>query len=111
MLVELLNRFFGGCREETPPRPNVAVGVKERDSKRDEKYCSDIEALKQKYRVELKSGLCIELPLKEIIDICPRTRRRVDAYDKLVKFLADEMNIKLIIKSRNYDNKKKASRL
>jgi hypothetical protein len=100
MLVELLNRFFGGCREETPPRPNVAVGVKERDSKRDEKYCSDIEALKQRYGVELRSGLCIEIELGELLEVLPRERRRKDAYDKLVKFLADEMNVQLTIKSR-----------
>ena len=100
MLVELLNRFFGGCREETPPRPNVAVGVKERDSKRDEKYCSDIEALKQRYGVELRSGLCIEIELGELLEVLPRERRRKDAYDKLVKFLAEEMNVQLTIKSR-----------
>ena len=84
MLVELLNRFFGGCREETPPRPNVAVGVKEKDSKRDDKYCSDIEALKQRCGAEFKSGVCIEIPLKEIINLCPRERRRADAYAGLV---------------------------
>ena len=81
MLVEFLNRFFGGCREETPPRPNVAVGVKEKDSKRDEKYCSDIEALKQRYGAEFKSGVCIEIELNELLEILPRERRRKDACD------------------------------
>lgn len=99
MIVELLNRFFGGCREEAPPRPNVAVGVKEKDSKRDDKYCSDIEALKQRYGAEFKSGVCIELPLKEIINICPRTRRRVDAYFGLVSYLKSEYGITLKITS------------
>ena len=82
-----LNRLFGSSREETPSKPNVAVEEKKKDSKREEKYDSDIEALKQKYGVEFKSGLCIELPLKEIINICPRTRRRVDAYFGLVSYL------------------------
>lgn len=99
MIVELLNRFFGGCREEAPPRPNVAVGVKEKDSKRDDKYCSDIEALKQRYGAEFKSGVCIELPLKEIINICPRTRRRVDAYFGLVGYLKSEYGVTLKITS------------
>ena len=99
MLVELLNRFFGGCREETPPRPNVAVGVKEKDSKRDEKYSSDIEALKQRYGAEFKSGVCIEIPLKEIINLCPRERKKVDAYIGLVSHLKREYGITLKITS------------
>lgn len=99
MIEMFLNRLFGSSREETPPKPNVAVGVKEKDSKRDEKYCTDIEALKQKYGVEFKSGLCIELPLKEIINICPRTRRRVDAYFGLVGYLKSEYGITLKITS------------
>lgn len=75
MIVNILNRLFGGNRE-TPPDSSVAVEEKKKDSKREEKYGSDIEALKQKYRVELKSGLCIESSLKEIINICPSTRQR-----------------------------------
>ena len=99
MLEVVLRRLFGGSREDTPPKPNVAVGVKEKDSKREDKYGSDIEALKQKYGVEFKSGLCIELPLKEIINICPRTRRRVDAYFGLVGYLKSEYGVTLKITS------------
>ena len=48
----------------------------------------------------MRSGLCIEIELSELLEILPRERRRKDAYDKLVKFLADEMNVQLTIKSR-----------
>lgn len=99
MLVELLNRFFGGCREETPPRPNVAVGVKEKDSKREEKYCTDIEALKKQYGDKFRSGVCIETSLKEIINLCPRERRRTDAYTGLVGYLKSEYGVILKITS------------
>lgn len=99
MLVELLNRFFCGCREETPPRHNVAVGVKERDSKREEKYCTDIEALKKQYGDQFRSGLCIEIPLKEIINLCPRVRRRVDAYTGLIGYLKNKYGVTLKITS------------
>ena len=99
MIEMFLNRLFGGSREETPPRPNVAVGVKERDSKRDEKYCSDIEALKQRYGAEFKSGVCIEIPLKEIINLCPRKRRRADAYIGLIGYLQNEYGVTLKITS------------
>ena len=76
-----------------------------------EKFKDDIERLRDYCGVELKSGLCIEIELSELLGIVPRVRRRKDSYDKLVKFLEAEMNIKLIIKSRNYANKKETSRL
>ena len=65
-----------------------------------ERFKDDIERLENYCGVELRSGLCIEIELSELLEILPRERRRKDAYDKLVKFLADEMNIKLTIKSR-----------
>ena len=56
----------------------------------------------------MRSGLCIEIELSELLEILPRERRRrKDAYNRLVKFLAEEMNVQLTIKSRTYDNKKK----
>ena len=76
-----------------------------------ENFKDDIQRLISYCGVELRSGLCIELELSELLEVVPRARRRKDSYDKLVKFLADEMNIKLMIKSRNYDNKKETSRL
>ena len=78
-------------------------------NEKDEKYSSDIESLKLLFGAEFKSGLCIEIELSELLGILPRERQRKDAYDKLVKFLADEMNIQLTIKSRNYENKKKTN--
>lgn len=94
-----LNRLFGGSREETPPKPNVAVTVKEKDSKREEMYSSDIEALKLKYGAEFKSGVCIETTLKEIINLCPRERRRTDAYTGLVGYLKSKYGVTLKITS------------
>ena len=72
-----------------------------------EKFKDDIQKLQEYCGVELRSGLCIEIELSELLEILPRERRRKDSYDKLVKFLAEEMNVQLTIKSRNYDNKKK----
>jgi hypothetical protein len=72
-----------------------------------EKFKDDIQKLQDYCEVELRSGLCIEIELSELLEILPRERRRKDSYDKLVKFLAEEMNVQLTIKSRNYDYKKK----
>ena len=112
MLIKNLFSLFGDSYQtgrSDNALPNV---IEEKESKViiPEKFKDDIERL-TKYGVELKSGLCIELELSELLEILPRERRRKDAYDKLVKFLAEEMKITLTIKSRNYDNKKKISRL
>lgn len=65
-----------------------------------EKYNKDIEALRTKYGDSFSTGLCIEVTLKELLEICPRERRRTDAYTGLVSYLSKELGIKLIIKSQ-----------
>ena len=65
-----------------------------------EKFKDDVERLCNYCGVKLESGLCIEIELSELLEILPRERRRKDSYNKLVKFLAEEMNVILTIKSR-----------
>ena len=65
------------------------------------KFKDDVERFSKYF--EFKSGLCIELELSELLEILSREHRRKEAHDKLVKFLADEMDIKLVIKSRRSD--------
>lgn len=98
MIVEYLNRLFGGCRE-APPDSREAVGEVKNGSKRSDKYDSDVKALKERYRVEFETGVCIRIPLKEILEICPRVRKRVDAYTGLVSHLKREYGVELIINS------------
>lgn len=66
-----------------------------------EKFKDDIQKLQDYCGVELRSGLCIELELSELLEILPRERRRKDVYNKLVKCLADKMDIKLVIINRS----------
>ncbi len=64
-------------------------------------FNDDVERLKDYVGAEYwKSGLVIELHLQELLSICPRDRKRSDAYKKLIDYLADEQNITLIIKSK-----------
>jgi hypothetical protein len=98
MFYNLFRNAFSGSTL-TPPDSNVAVERKENNSKREEKYSSDVEALKHKYGAEFKSGVCIEIPLKEIINLCPRTRHRTDAYTGLVSYLKSEYGVTLKITS------------
>ena len=110
MLIKTLYNLFC-CSELQDGRSDCAPDVieeKEHIVIIPEKFKDDIQKLQDYCGVELRSGLCIEIELSELLEVLPRVRRRKDSYDKLVKFLADEMNIKLNIKSRNYDNKKEA---
>ena len=110
MLIRNLQSLFDGLE---PPTGRLESGQPDVIAKKEdttviipEKFKDDIERLESYCGVELKSGLCIEIELSELLEILPRERRRKDSYDKLVKFLAEEMNIKLNIKSRNYGKRK-----
>lgn len=60
----------------------------------------DVLSLKQYIgETGFKSGLCIEITLKDLLSVVPRKRRRTDAYTTLVRHLKDEWNINLIIKT------------
>lgn len=111
MLIRNLQSLFDGLE---PPTGRLESGQPDVIAKKEdttviipEKFKDDIERLESYCGVELESGLCIEIELSELLEVLPRERRRKDAYDRLVKFLAEEMNVQLTIKSRNYDNKKK----
>ena len=109
MLIKNLFSLFGGSYQTGRSDDASPDVIEEKESKViiPEKFKDDIERLESYCGVELKSGLCIEIELSELLEILPRERRRKDAYNRLVKFLAEEMNVQLTIKSRNYDNKKK----
>ena len=109
MLIKNLYNLFCGSESQDRRSDCVSPDVIDKASTKviiPERFKNDIERLQDYCGVELRSGLCIEIELSELLEILPRERRRKDAYDKLVKFLAEEMNIKLNIKSRNYGNRK-----
>lgn len=96
-----MNIFFDGTLEESSERQvresDVCPDVSE---KTNTKYKKDIEALREKYGENFNTGLCIEITLKELLEICPRERKRTDAYTGLVSYLSKELGIKLTIKSQ-----------
>ena len=108
MLIKTLYNLFCGSESQdgrSVCAPDV-IEEKEHIVIIPEKFKDDIQKLQDYCGVELRSGLCIEIELSELLEILPRERRRKDSYDKLVKFLAEEMNVQLTIKSRNYGNRK-----
>lgn len=50
------------------------------------------------FTVGLKTGLCIETTLQEILGICPREKKRSDAYKGLTEYLKRSYGINLRIR-------------
>lgn len=71
-------------------------------------FFNDIAALSQKFPQltsllatnKNEQGLILEISLKEIFILCPRGRCRLDRYSKLQKYLKENYNTTLIIKSQ-----------
>ena len=101
-----MNIFFDGTLEESSERQvrEATPDVIEKSSTIAqpilEKYKKDVEALRKRYGENFKTGLCIDLTLKEALEIIPRERRRTDAYTGLISFLKGKLGITLIIKSQ-----------
>lgn len=112
MLGNLMNIFFDGTLEESSERQvrEATPDVMEKSSTIakpiPEKYKKDVEALRKRYGENFKTGLCIEITLKELLEICPRERRRTDAYTGLISFLKGKLGITLIIKSQKTEGGK-----
>lgn len=101
----IMNLFFGGPLEESLKRqvgekasgPDVSEKT---GSRHNEKYELDITALREKFGNSFITGLCIRITLKEALEIMPRNRKRVDAYDGLTRYLQEEYGITLTIYSQ-----------
>lgn len=90
------------CRQEenTKAVPDVNEEKTATEIKIPKKYQDDIETLRDMYGENFKTGLCINLTLKEALEIMPKERLRVDAYTGLISFLKGKMGITLTIKSQ-----------
>lgn len=105
MFEQFIARILGYERISTPNRlenavPSVSV-KKDSNEPIPEKYKKDITTLQEKYgSLSSLTGLFISLTLKEALEIMPRERRRVDAYEGLKNYLKREYGIELNIKSR-----------
>lgn len=101
----LLSALFGINSRPDLERQQKAVPVEvEKENSKIEKknkYEEDVEALARNFGgIQSKTGLCITL--QEILSICPRERKRCDAYNGLVSYLLEQYGVKLVIKSRKH---------
>ena len=77
----------------------MVAGVEEKSQSEKNEFESDIEVLKKRFG-EFHVGKVIEITLQDLLTICPRNRRRTDAYDRLVKYVYKIYGVTLIIKSQ-----------
>jgi len=107
MFTDIINRIleaerdFGSNRQENKneAEPDVIEEKTATEFKIPKKYQDDIESLKGIYQEDFKTGLCINLTLRQALEIIPRERLRVDAFRGLISFLA-KMGITLNITSQ-----------
>lgn len=83
----------GGCAR------TMGIETPERDNPDNPSLQADITAL-QEAGYSLCQGATWTINLHVLLEICPRKRRRIDAYVKLTKYLKKEYNINLQITSR-----------
>lgn len=109
MLIEYLTQTLEGdkafpssSRVSAPPDLNDQEGKKIiRKTIIPEKFEKDIQALKEFIGESgFQPGATISVSLKELLEICPRNRRKVDTFKPLQKYLAEELGITHIIKSQ-----------
>lgn len=92
---------YGAFTQEDKEKNNIATPVIEKKvaKKNSEKYESDISALTAIYGTGVCTGVCIDIELQDLLKICPRDRKRIEAYNGLVSELAKRGTV-LTIKSR-----------
>lgn len=112
MLTQIMNRILGTERGLGLNRQvnNTTPDVIEESSNSPEtpkKYREDIESLQEHYGNSFKTGLCITINLQELLELCPRERKRIDAYRGLVSYLEKNWGIVLkIISQKTKEDRK-----
>ena len=106
MILKIKNTFIGGSESSLDRQENTAPDViVKKVSITPEKF-KDVEVLAGYIGEEhFISGLSIEVTLSELLAVIPRKRRRCEAYNSLVKYLREERNIILTIKSNKKNGK------
>ena len=102
MILKLNSTSIEGSESSLGRQENTAPDVIiQKVSITPERFKDDVEALAGYIGEEhFISGLSIEVTLGELLAVIPRKRRRCEAYNSLVKYLSEERNILLTIKSR-----------
>jgi len=104
MLRNLWTSLFGEGKSNVAVTPQNAKTICNKDSSTEAPIMAlsledEINVLARHFG-GLVSGNTYEIELRELLSICPRQRRRADAYYLLKKLLKDQYNVELVITSR-----------
>lgn len=111
MLTQIMNRILGterglGSNRQEDTTPDV-IEESSNSPKIPKKYKEDIEALQEHFGDSFQTGLCIKINLQELLELCPRERKRIDAYRGLVSYLEKNWGIVLkIISQKTKEDRK-----
>ena len=104
MFYRLMEALFGIGTRQPEQQPSQKTSMPQEIKKPlivPLQYRDDVEKLRSYVGDDnWKPGLTIELELRDLLSICPRERRRSDAFSKLIAYLKDEQQIELIIKTK-----------
>lgn len=111
MIQMLLNNMFSSIFTDTCEKPmkNGSAPIPEAQEKserapvvedvKQDSITNDIKRLETEYG-PFTEGMSITVELKRLLLLCPRSRRRKDAYKKLQKVLLRDKGVILTIKSQ-----------
>ena len=104
MLRNLWTSLFGEGKSNVAVTPQNAKTICNKDSSTEAPISApslddEINVLARHFG-GIVSGNTYEIELRELLSICPRQRKRADAYYLLKKLLKDRFNVDLVITSR-----------
>lgn len=104
MLGNLWNSLFGAGGNKIKQTPINEVALSNLDSAQEERFYQlsldeEVEVLARELG-GLASGMKLEIDLHRILELCPRKRKKADAYLGLKKKLRDDYSVELNITSR-----------
>lgn len=92
--------------KRAPMPENNPLSLGEDSDSRYSRYAGDIAALCDWMGGHLERGMTIDIRLKDLLDICPRNRRRIESYQGLKNWLMDDMEVILQISSNKTKSNK-----
>ena len=107
----LFNSLFGtGRKTEVHQEPVKIDAEPNMDSKNETTKPAltieeEIQVLAQHFG-GISTGMTIEIELRELLELCPRNRRKADSYYQLKKHLKEDYGVELIITSRTSKSNK-----
>lgn len=109
MLILNLQEAFFREREianKAQANEDIAADIKEEKAQIDEdiavdsEFESEIISLQSYCGKPLSEGLRIDIQLKELLEIIPQRRKRIDSYNNLVRYMKSAFGVDLIISSQ-----------